>query len=70
VNEENIGYTLRLMNVANGLPYLCRSFATVDVRKLVVCQVEAKNKHGFLMCFWCYFNTLGSPLDGGGSLDS
>ena len=46
--EEDVGQTLCLVNVAKGLPRLGIYFTTLDVRKLVVCQVEADDEHDFL----------------------
>jgi hypothetical protein len=47
-NEEDVGETLHLMNVANCFLFLHGSFVTLDVCKLFVCQVEADDEHDFI----------------------
>ena len=47
-NEEQVGQILFLMHVANDLPPLYGSFATFDMRKLVILQVEADDTHDIL----------------------
>ena len=45
MNEDNIGQTPRLMNVAKDLLCLCWSFATFDVRKVITYEVECDDRH-------------------------
>lgn len=47
-NEEHVGRIPLLMHVANDLPPLYGSFATFDMRKLVILQVEADDTHDIL----------------------
>ena len=47
-NEKYVGPTNHLVNVAKGPPRLCGSFTTLDVRKLVVHQVQDDGGHGVL----------------------
>jgi hypothetical protein len=49
--EDDVGQTLRLVNVAKTFPHLRRFFATLDVHKLVVRQVEANDRHSLLNAF-------------------
>jgi hypothetical protein len=44
-NEENIGIIFYLMNVRKGFLCSFMSFATVDVRKLVDCQIKADDRY-------------------------
>ena len=46
-NEKNVGQTLRLVNITKDLPHLRGFFATFDVRKLVVYQIEVDDEHDF-----------------------
>lgn len=47
------------MNVSKGLPHLCRSLATLDVHKLIICQVEADDGHDLLDANLVLFTDLG-----------
>ena len=44
-NEIGVGQILRLVNAANGLLRLCRSFAIFNVPELVIRQVEADHEY-------------------------
>ena len=48
VDKNNGLQTFRLVNVAKGLPRLRKSLTTLDVCKLVVCEVEADDGHDLL----------------------
>jgi hypothetical protein len=47
-NKDNVGQNFRLVNVTKGFPHFHESFATLDMSKLVVHQVEADDGHGLL----------------------
>ena len=51
VNDKGVRQSLRLMNNTKGLSCLRESFATLDVRKLVVREVEADDGHDILDVF-------------------
>ena len=48
VNEEDVGQSLCLLNIANDLPRLRSSNATFNVRKLVIRQFDANDECGIL----------------------
>ena len=64
MKKKDVEQTLHLVNVEKGLPRFCGTFVILNVHKLVVCQVEANDGHGFLDAISYSFNTLGSTLEG------
>ena len=62
-NKKNVGQTLRLMNVAKTISCFHWPFTTLDVRKLVFHQIEAKMDTAFFTCLWYFFNNLGFMLE-------
>lgn len=47
-NKDDVGQTFGLVNVANCLPHLYGSFAIIDIRELVVHQIQACDGHNLL----------------------
>jgi hypothetical protein len=47
-NKEDVEQLLRLVDVAKGLLHLRQPFTTLNVPKLVVCQVEVDDEHELL----------------------
>ena len=45
-NGEDVGQTLRCVNVTKGFSPLYGSFATLDVYNLVVYQIKTDDRHG------------------------
>jgi hypothetical protein len=62
INENDIGQILHLVNVAKNLPCLCRFFATSNMHKLVVHQIEADDEHYLLDAPLVLFQHLGARV--------
>jgi hypothetical protein len=62
-NEEDVGQTVRLVNVVKGLLRLRESFVTLDVRNLVVRQVKANDRHNFLNAFLILLQHFGICIE-------
>lgn len=48
MHDEDVEQTMHLVNVMKGLIHLRGFFATLDVRKLIVRQVEADDEYGLV----------------------
>ena len=68
-NKKDVGQIICLLNVAKDFPLFCGTFATLDVCKFVVCQIEANDGHGLLDTFLDLFNVLQFILEGEAFLD-
>ena len=69
-NEEGVVQTLCFVNVAKNFLRLYVSFVTLDMRKLVIREVEADDEHYYasLVYFLYYFFNI-SALEGGAFLE-
>jgi hypothetical protein len=63
-NTNDVGQIFGLVNVAKGFSHLRWSFPTLDVRKLVFCQVEVDDGHSVFYVPLMFILTLGSTLEG------